>query len=237
MISFREFVDFSRTTLRLKIPKQDLYDLWRQLDINGSGVINFSEFTSAIFPNVDLDALAESAASAGEIKMLTAQGNEEEDEQGGDNKQSFDSETFNLNAKLRAAKAMDSEAERSTSTKQEDTHDTLTKLLASMSSLQASMESVTARMTAAEAGQEVLLKRFGAVEALLLAKQQRLYTRVSAQEGDTASAATKDGPTDAMRRRKSRRNTQPLPVASTETLPIVPSAASSADPLADPLAS
>lgn len=189
-------MEFSRATLRLTLNKTDLYGLWRQLDINGSGVINFSEFTAAIFPNVDLDALAKSAESAGEIKLLRAQEEEDEDndELGDRNKASSASQADNLQAQLKASKSMDSES--SNPIQQE----TLNKLLASMNSLQTSMETITARMAATEAGQEVLLKRFGAVESLLLEKQQRPHhRRDSALEGDTASPATKGGPPLARR--------------------------------------
>ena len=68
LISYREFIEFCKATLRITLPKSDLYALWRQLDINNSGVINFAEFTSVIFPHVNIDALAEHAMSAGEIR-------------------------------------------------------------------------------------------------------------------------------------------------------------------------
>ena len=40
LISFHEFIEFCQKRLRLKLSKPELYELWRQLDLNGSGVVS-----------------------------------------------------------------------------------------------------------------------------------------------------------------------------------------------------
>ena len=156
----------------------ELYNLWRQIDINGSGVINFSEFTSAIFPNVDIEALAGEAAHAGEMKSLQAQMSQDEERKtdgnpslgsfvrvetkGEQQQQAGPSGTILANA-LRQAKASD----HVSSGAQSGAHATLSELLSSMKEVQASLERVAGRVEHIESGQAALKSRFDTLEVAL----------------------------------------------------------------------
>jgi len=163
----------------------ELYNLWRQIDINGSGVINFSEFTSVIFPNVDIEALAEEAAQAGEIKSLQAQMSQDEErktgvdeanpsekpslgsfvrvETKGEQQQQAGPSGGILANALRQAKASD----HVSSGAQSGAHATLSELLSSMKEVQASLERVAGRVEHIESGQVALKSRFDTLEAAL----------------------------------------------------------------------
>ena len=62
-------VIFCQKRLRLRMTKAQLYDVWKQLDLNGSGVINFSEFAAILFPNASYDELE--AAMAPNLTQAT----------------------------------------------------------------------------------------------------------------------------------------------------------------------
>lgn len=55
LVSFNEFIAFCQGPLRITLTKAEIYQLWRVIDINDSGAINFSEFTEIIFPHVNLE--------------------------------------------------------------------------------------------------------------------------------------------------------------------------------------
>ena len=207
LISYREFIEFCKATLRITLPKSDLYALWRQLDINNSGVINFAEFTSVIFPHVNIDALAEHAMSAGEIRKLNEEAMEDDDAMDGQHRSSqaeapaAGSRSASLGQKMAASQAGD----RTASTGDAKVGATLDTLLASIERLREAVDSTSARVSAIEAGQVALASRFDAVDALVLARQQRAREK-RAEAGDEGEPTKDAPPTETTRRRHHTRH-------------------------------
>ena len=50
LVDATEFTFFVTNVLGLRLRKSELNALWKMLDLNGSGAINFHEFTSALYP-------------------------------------------------------------------------------------------------------------------------------------------------------------------------------------------
>lgn len=58
LIDATEFTYFVTQVLGLQLKKAELRDLWKMLDVNLSGAINFVEFTSAIYPHSDTNLVS-----------------------------------------------------------------------------------------------------------------------------------------------------------------------------------
>jgi hypothetical protein len=55
VITSGEFEHFVKEVLGLNLPKSELIKLWRMIDINNDGSINFAEFVDTIFPGLPAD--------------------------------------------------------------------------------------------------------------------------------------------------------------------------------------
>ena len=56
-VSWDEFLVFLTEVLGLQIPKKELKSLWRMIDENASGTIDFNEFSDALFPSAKTDGV------------------------------------------------------------------------------------------------------------------------------------------------------------------------------------
>lgn len=68
---FRHFVD---AVLGLKLRKPEFSALWRMLDTDGSGAINFAEFAAVLFPNLDVSDLESEEQKLDELVAATSHG-------------------------------------------------------------------------------------------------------------------------------------------------------------------
>ena len=82
---------------------------------------------------------------------------------------------------------------------------TLDTLLASIERLREAVDSTSARVSAIEAGQMALASRFDAVDALVLARQQRAREK-RAEAGDEGEPTKDAPPTETTRRRHHTRH-------------------------------
>jgi hypothetical protein len=193
LISFREFLEFCKATLRLKLSKAELYSLWRQLDINDSGVINFSEFTSVIFPHINVEAITDTSAPPQEMSKLQEEALEDDRLEDDDGRATA--------ATLAAAIASAKEQDRTRSGSGGIDQDTAAELLAAIHSLRKVVESTNTRVGAIESSHAVLASRFDAIDAALAARQARRD-----RSSSHLSPPTKDAPPppEAPRRRRRR---------------------------------
>ncbi len=59
LIEVNEFRHFIDHVLGLRLRKPEFSALWRMLDTDGSGTVNFAEFSAVLFPNLDLEDVDE----------------------------------------------------------------------------------------------------------------------------------------------------------------------------------
>lgn len=189
LIAFDEFVNFCRDRLELKLAKPEIYEIWRKLDLNGSGVINFSEFTAMLFPDLDMEAIMDSGHATASFKVLMnakdGLGHEGEGcNSSGGRKDASGNDASSINAKfaeqaLKPAASSFKQGGKNRGANLQTMEEGLGALVSSVQAMQAVLGTIDLRLAAIETAQTTLAARCDSIEAaqgLMVAKSDSVET-------------------------------------------------------------
>ena len=71
LVDATEFTFFVTNVLGLRLRKSELNALWKMLDLNGSGAINFHEFTSALYPESAMNVVQGNELTASAVASVS----------------------------------------------------------------------------------------------------------------------------------------------------------------------